>query len=140
MLYRRSPLIKQFQWIVEVAMKIPLPILNWVVPHLARLLALNKVYSSSSSCEITKLASVCTTKPLSIWMSKRQTSVQGPHRSLGNCRQRSFTPLTAVHFLLRRSLWLDLHRKVLSLLLQVRTRPREPLPTPSIIFSPILTS
>ena len=38
-----TPLIKQFPWIVTVAMKLPKIILHFAVPHLARLLALHRV-------------------------------------------------------------------------------------------------
>lgn len=40
-----TPLVKQFTWIIPLALKLPLTLLRWVVPDLARIVALRKVCS-----------------------------------------------------------------------------------------------
>jgi cytochrome P450 len=48
-----TPLIKQFTWIIPLALKLPLAPLRMVVPDLARIVALHRVGTNSSNASIT---------------------------------------------------------------------------------------
>lgn len=45
-----TPLIKQFTWIIPLALKLPLSPLQMVVPDLARIIALHRVGTEFSDC------------------------------------------------------------------------------------------
>ena len=45
-----TPLVKQFTWIIPLALRIPLVLLRFVVPVLARIVVLRKVKDSEIQC------------------------------------------------------------------------------------------